>query len=117
MGYGNLSLNNVRFVYKDADNKYVPAHGIDFQDIEVNHVCGKFSNIKVAGDSVKVNIEDFSATEKSGIVIKKLNTEAEFSSQSIKADKLLLITPNSYIHGYYEMYTDSMDDYSDLFMR
>lgn len=114
LGYGNLSLNNVRFVYKDADNKYVPAHGVDFQDIEVNHVCGKFSSIKVAGDSVKVNIEDFSATEKSGIVIKKLNTEAEFSAQSIKADKLLLITPKSYIHGYYEMYTDSMDDYSDF---
>jgi len=114
LGYGNLSLNNVRFVYKDADNKYMPAYGIDFQDIEVNHVCGKFSNIKVAGDSVKVTIEDFSAREKSGIVIKKLNTDAILSSKNIKADNLLLITPNSYIHGYYEMYTDSMDDYSDF---
>ena len=114
LGYGNLSLNNIRFVYKDADNKYVPAHGIDFQDIEVNNVCGKFSNIKVAGDSVKVTIEDFSAREKSGIVINKLNTDAILSSKNIKADNLLLITPNSYIHGYYEMYTDSMDDYSDF---
>ncbi len=114
IGYGNLSLNNVRFVYKDADNRYKPAYGIDFQDIEVNHVFGKFSDIKVAGDSVKVKIKDFSATEKSGIIIEKLNTEAEFSAQSIKADKLLLITPSSYIHGYYEMYTDSIDDYSDF---
>ncbi len=114
LGYGNLSLNNVRFVYKDADNKYIPAHGIDFQDIEVNNVFGKFSNIKIAGDSIKVKIADFSATEKSGIIIKKLNTEATFSGHSIKADSLLLITPNSYIHGYYEMFTDSMDDYSDF---
>ncbi|HEX7412862.1 MAG TPA: hypothetical protein VF411_02370, partial [Bacteroidia bacterium] len=113
LGYGNLSLNNVRFVYKDADNKYKPAYGIDFQDIEVNTICGKFSNIKVAGDSVKVKIDDFSAKEKSGIVIKKLNTEASFSAQNITVDNLLLITQNSYIHGYYQMFTDSFADYSN----
>ena len=114
LGYGNLSLNNVRFVYKDCDNKYKPAYGIDFQDIEVNKVYGKFSNIKIAGDSVKVTIDDFSAVEKSGIVIKKLNTLVTLSSHSIKADSLLLITSNSYMHGYYQMYTDSFDDYSNF---
>jgi hypothetical protein len=113
LGYGNLSLSNVRFVYKDADNKYKPAYGIDFQDIEVSNVFAKFSNIKIAGDSIKVKIDDLSANEKSGIVIKKLNTEATISPQNIKADNLLLITANSYIHGYYRMLTDSFDDYSN----
>ena len=114
LGYGNLVLNNVRFVFKDCDNRYKPSYGIDFQDIEVNNICAKFSNIKIAGDSVKVKITDFSAVEKSGLVIKKLNTEATLSSQNIKADSLLLITQNSYIHGYYQMYTDSFDDYSNF---
>ena len=114
LGYGNLSLNNVRFVYKDYANSYKPAYGIDFEDIEVSNIYAKFSDIKVMGDSVKVTIRDLSATEKSGVVIKKLNTEATFSAKNIKADKLLVLTQNSYIHGYYEMYTDSFADYSNF---
>ena len=114
LGYGNLSLKNVNFIYKDYDNSYIPAYGIDFDDIEVRKISGKFSNIQVSGDSVKVKIDGLTAIEKSGIIINKLSTEATFSAQNIKADKLLLITPNSYIHGYYEMYTDSMADYSNF---
>src|ERR1700756_2030042 len=86
LGYGNLSLSNVRFVFKDADNKYKPAYGIDFQDIEVSNIFAKFSNIKIAGDSIKVKIDDLSANEKSGLKIKKLNADATISPQNIKAD-------------------------------
>jgi hypothetical protein len=114
LGYGNLSLSNVRFVYKDYENSYKPGYGIDFEDIEVSHIFAKFSNIQVKGDSVQVRISDLTAIEKSGVIINKLNTDATFSAQNIKADNLLLVTPNSYIHGYYEMYTDSFADYSNF---
>jgi len=112
-GYGNLSLSNVRFVYKDYENAYKPAYGIDYEDIEVSNIYGKFSNIKISGDSIKVKINDLSANEKSGLRVKQLNTDATISPQNIKADNLLLITANSYIHGYYQMLTDSFDDYSN----
>ena len=112
LGYGDLRLSNVRFVYKDEENEYKPAYGIDFQDIEVSNIYAKFSNIKIAGDSIKVKIDDLSANEKSGIQVKKLTADATISPQNIKADNLLLITENSYIHGYYYMLTDSFDDYN-----
>ena len=112
LGYGNLNLRNVRFVYKDLDFSDVPKYGIDFEDIEVNHIYAKFSNIKIAGDSIKVKIADLSAIEKSGICIKKMNADATISPQNIRADNLTLITKNSYVHGSYQMLTDSFDDYN-----
>ena len=113
LGYGNLNLSNVRFVYKDLDYTDIPKYGMDVEDIEVNNIFAKFSNIRVAGDSIKVQITDLSAVERSGIRIKKLNAEATFSSKGIKADKLLLITNNSYVHGSYYMLTDSFSDYNN----
>ena len=112
LGYGNLNLSNVRFVYKDLDYTDIPKYGMDVEDIEVNHIYAKFSNIRMAGDSVKVKIDDLSAIERSGIRIKKMNAEATFSSKGIKADDLLLITDNSYVHGSYHMLTESFDDYN-----
>ncbi len=113
LGYGNLNLKNVRFVYKDLDYTDVPKYGMDFEDIEINNIYAKFSNIRIAGDSVKVKINDLSAVERSGIAIKKLDAEATFSSKGIKADDLLLITNNSYMHGSYYMLTDSFKDYNN----
>jgi hypothetical protein len=113
LGYGNLKLSNVRFVYKDLDYSDVPKYGIDFEDIEVSNIYANFSNIAFAGDSVKVKINDLTAVEKSGIRIKKLSTEATLSPKGIKAEKLLLITNNSYVHGSYSMLTDSFADYND----
>ena len=112
LGYGNLNLNKVRFVYKDLDYTDIPKYGMDVEDIEVNDIYAKFSNIRIEGDSIKVQINDLSAVERSGIRIKKLNAEATFSTKGIKADKLLLITNNSYVHGSYYMLTDSFKDYN-----
>ncbi|MEO8760548.1 MAG: hypothetical protein ABI388_05170, partial [Bacteroidia bacterium] len=112
LGYGNLNLSNVRFVYQDLDYTDIPKYGMDVEDIQVNHIFAKFSNIRIEGDSIKVQINDLSAVEKSGIRIKKLNAAATFSSKGIKADKLLLITNSSYLHGSYYMLTESFADYN-----
>lgn len=113
LGYGNLNLTNVRFVYKDLDYTDIPKYGMDVEDIEVSHINAKFSNIRIGGDSIKVQITDLSAVERSGIRIKRLDAKATFSPKGIKADKLLLITNNSYLHGSYYMLTDSFADYNN----
>ncbi len=113
IGYGNLNLTNVRFVYKDLDYTDIPKYGIDVEDIEVSNIYAKFSNIRISEDSVQVQINDLSAIERSGICIKKLNADATLGSKGIKADKLLLITNNSYIHGSYYMFTESFADYNN----
>ena len=112
-GYGNLRLRNIRFVYHDCDNRYKPAYGMDYQDIEVNGLNADFSHILIQGDSVKVKINGLSAFEKSGIQVKHLDAEATLCPRYIKADELFLQTANSYLHGSYHMYTDSFSDYND----
>ncbi|MBS1647373.1 MAG: translocation/assembly module TamB domain-containing protein [Bacteroidetes bacterium] len=112
LGYGNLHLKNVRFIYKDCDNHYIPKYGMDYQNIEVNHIYAQFSKIQFLGDTIKVRIENLSAQERSGFCIKKMNTDATICEKYIKTDNLFLNTPNSYLHGSYYMLTQSFDDYN-----
>ncbi len=109
--YGDLSLSNLRFVYHDFNDTAKQAHGINYSHLEVNNVTGKISDIRIAGDSIKCVIEDFSCVEKSGLRVKKLYTHATVSPKNIRADSLLLHTEHSYLHGFYRMRTDSFADY------
>jgi hypothetical protein len=112
--YGDLHLSNVRFVYKDFNDPIPQAHGVNFGDIEANDLNGKISNIKIAGDSIQCFLEDLSLVEKSGLFVKKITAHVTVSPQNIRADSLTLFTANSYIHGFYRMYTESFADYSNF---
>ena len=112
--YGDLHLTNVRFVYRNFNDTAQQAYGVNFSDIEANDLNGKISDIKIAGDSIKCTLTDLTLEEKSGLFVKKMNALVTVSPQNIRADSLLLYTANSYIHGFYRMYTDSFADYSDF---
>jgi hypothetical protein len=112
--YGDLHLTNVRFVYRDFNDTIPQAHGINFGDIEANDLNGKISGIKIAGDSIKCFLEDLTLEEKSGLFVKKITALVTVSPKNIRADSLMLFTGNSYIHGFYRMYTDSFGDYSNF---
>lgn len=112
--YGDLHLSNVRFVWKNLNYPEPQLHGINFDDIEANDLNGKISEIKIAGDSIQCFVQDLSLEEKSGVFVKKVTALVTVSPKNIRADALTLLTANSYIHGFYRMYTDSFDDYSDF---
>jgi len=112
--YGDLHLTNVRFVYRDFNDTAQQVHGINFSDIEANDMYGKISDIRIAGDSIQCFLEDLSLKEKSGMFVKKISAHVTVSPQNIRADDLTLFTANSYLHGFYRMYTDSFADYSNF---
>lgn len=112
--YGDLHLSNVRFVFKDFNDTTKQLHGVNYSDIEANDLNGRISDIKIAGDSIKCFLEDLSLEEKSGLFVKKMTARVTVSPKNIRADELTLYTANSYLHGFYRMYTDSFADYSDF---
>ena len=114
IGYGDLRLSNVRFVYKNHNDTSRVDYGIDYSDLEARNLSGLFSNIEIHDELIRCQVQDLSLTEKSGLHIKKLYAEATVSPKSIRADNLYLVTDNSYLHGYYQMHTDSFGSYNDF---
>jgi len=112
--YGDLQLNEVDLVYKDHNDTVKVAYGMNFSDLEARHISGKISNIEIHDELVRCRVENLSLTEKSGLHIKKLYSETTISPKSVRADNLYLITDNSYLHGYYQMHTDSFGSYSNF---
>jgi hypothetical protein len=112
--YGNLHLSDVRFVYRDFNDTTIQAYGVNFSDIEANDITGQISDIKIAGDSVQCLVEHLSLREKSGLRVRKLSALTTVSPRKVSAEKLLLLTDKSYLHGYYRMLTDSFSDYNDF---
>ncbi len=112
--YGDLQLTDVDFIYKDHTDTSKVIYGMNFSDVEARKLSGKIENLSIVGDLIKCRIENISLVEKSGLVIKKLYAEATISPKSIRADNLTLVTDNSYLHGYYQMYTDSFGSYKNF---
>jgi len=112
--YGDMQLNEVDFVYRDHNDTTKVDYGMNFSHLEARHLGGKFSNISIHDDLIKCRVQDLTLTERSGLHIKKLYAETTIGPKSIRADNLFLVTDNSYLHGYYQMHTDSFGSYDNF---
>lgn len=112
--YGDLKLSTAHFLYKDHNDTSRVAYGVNYSDIEARHINGDIKHLTIDDGLIKCQLENFSFSEKSGFNLVKLYAEATISPKSIRADNLYLVTPNSYLHGYYQMHTDSFGSYTDF---
>lgn len=112
--YGNLEMNEVDFVYRNQNDTARVDYGMNYSYLEARHLSGNISDISITDDLIRCKVENLSLYERSGLHVKKLYAEATISPKSIRADNLYLVTDNSYLHGYYQMHTDSYDSYSDF---
>ncbi len=69
--------------------------GMDYSDIDVSGINLRMKNIALEGDSISGNIRSLTAVEKSGLRIRKFETQALVTSRGFSAQKLHLITDNS----------------------
>ncbi|MBC7865212.1 MAG: hypothetical protein IAF38_19715, partial [Bacteroidia bacterium] len=113
LDYGKLILNNVNFTYADR-NDTTQTTGMNFSDIKLAGLSGSIYDIKFAGDTIRMNLDDLSTREKSGFHLKQLTTLLKVSPSEIRADSLTLETGNTYLHGYLSFKQDSYDDFSDF---
>lgn len=112
--FGNLNLNNVDFRYQLLRDTNKVVHNMNYNNIHVQNVYGKFSEIGFKGDTISAQITHLSAKEHSGIEIKNLTTYAKVSSTLLSCDSLYLKTNNSLVKGNLQFKYDTWEDYTDF---
>ncbi len=112
--YGNLILNNVDFRYQLLRDTNKVVRNMNYNNIHVQNVYGKFSDIAFKNDTICAQITHFSAKEHSGIEVKNLTTKAKVSSTLLSCDSLYLKTNNSLVKGNLQFKYDTWEDYTDF---
>lgn len=92
----NFELKNVDFSYR-YENDTTPNYGINFNDAHVKHVNARLSNFYVEGDTLNGRIDNLTAVEKSGFIIKRFTSEVRICGQFMNFKNLDFTTNNSHV--------------------
>lgn len=88
---GEITLENVIFVYRDERNND-PRDGMDFEDIRVEKINASIDNVRFENDTIYATVNNLTAREKSGFRLDYFETEASFSSTGMHFENLLVST-------------------------
>ncbi|TCK83264.1 uncharacterized protein DUF490 [Albibacterium bauzanense] len=94
----SATLQNIELYYKDYFSKDVD--GINFGDLHVYSLNGKFNDIDYVNHIIKASVQELTFKEKSGVFVKKLNTIATIDSNRMEFSQLDLEVNSSYIRDY-----------------
>lgn len=92
-------------------------NGIDYNDIVVEKINLDLKNTRFDCDSIKTEIDNLNAREKSGFQINNLQALAKIAPDEMVFSQLQLRTPNSYINDYYAMRYNHINDFNDYVNR
>ncbi|MGB1102052.1 MAG: translocation/assembly module TamB domain-containing protein [Crocinitomicaceae bacterium] len=102
-----ITLNDLHFIYQDQNADEMP-FGIDYSNLDINHLYGSFSNFGLDGNEIYTSIKDLRLKERSGLVLSNLTTELTYGDDGVglhdftialnntrlNSDSLILRTPN-----------------------
>lgn len=91
----NVRIRNDEAAVRDAD--FLP------NDIRIESINGKVSDFSVIGDSLLFKVNNLSATEGSGMVLRSLSSDVLICSKEMAFKNFKLKTPRSELSGYYSM--------------
>jgi len=95
IAFGKLSLNNVDFRMQNQHDTSTDSYGINTSNLRVHKIYAKISNIRFMGDTVRATIENLSAKEQSGFILKKFSCFVNLSPRGMELDLLKIQTANS----------------------
>ncbi|MCZ8284360.1 MAG: hypothetical protein O9353_02805, partial [Bacteroidia bacterium] len=87
---------------------------MNYNNIHVSKVYGRFSDIDFRGDSIFAQITNLSAVEQCGIVLENLTTRAVVAPTLLRCDSIYLKTPNSVVQGNLSFNYTTWEDYNDF---
>ncbi len=94
--FKEVSLINTDFTFKN-EHDTIATSGINYTDLYVKKINGKFTEINLIKDSILAKINYFTAVEKSGFELLSLSTNVHISPIGIILNHLKLATPKSTI--------------------
>jgi len=109
----DATLKNIDFRYKNYFSTQ-EVEGINFNDIHIRSLSGKFSKIDYVNHIFQSSVEDLTFKEKSGIFVKKLSTKATVDSNQMEFSKLDLALNSSYLRDYILLEYADFSAFSDF---
>ena len=93
-----LNLRNTRLQYED-DNQKPVRKGVDYHHLDVSQLSIQATALHADPESYRANIGNISLNEKSGLLLKRLSTRAEYNNHGATLNDLEILTGHSEIRG------------------
>jgi hypothetical protein len=82
LGAGRLDLRNSALVYRDPEQKPTPGH-FNPGDIDLQNLNGRVTDFASRNDTLSLQADDLSGTDKSGLVLHSLGADLSMTSEAI----------------------------------
>lgn len=105
-----LDIQRLHFSFNDANIEPLP-FGVDFDHVDVNTADIIGQNVRVAGDSVLVDLERISLKDRSGLVLDELSGATHVSPRGIRIAGMRIRTPGSQLNGDLRFDTETFADF------
>ena len=115
MNVASLQINNGSFKNGNRDNESVPGY-FDPQNIDFANINAQFHNLRLDKDTFSAKLI-LSTKERSGLVVRSLESDIKIDPQGMFFNNLDLRTNNSIVKKNFSMTYDNMDDLSDFFHK
>ena len=109
----NIILNSTRFHFENNNTPRIPV-GMDYANIDVSNINLHMTDLRFDADTIRANIHDMSATERSGFHLKRLSGEFHVSPCFLKANNLKVLTDYSDISLTFAFLYPSWNAYNDF---
>lgn len=112
----NINFEDCHFAFVSKTSKPYPDE-FDPEYIEVKNLSSEIKYLKVFGDTLKAQLRHFSANERSGFVVKEMQSEVRVSPIASICNELYIETNNSKLGNYYAMHYDRFPDFLDYIAK
>ena len=107
-----LALSNMSFAYHDF-NELPVKRGMDYANLLVTKINGRFSGVSLHNDTIEGNIEQFDCAERCGFNLKRFSAFAVVCPKSVRLQGLWLQSDHSLVLGDYAMLYEHYPDFLD----
>ncbi len=108
-----LDVQRLHFSFNNNNVEPLP-FGVDFDHIDVNTADVIGQHVRVAGDSIMVDLERISLKDRSGLVLEELSGATHVSPRGIRIAGMRIRTPGTDLRGDLHFESDSFADFDDF---
>ncbi len=108
----DIELDDCYFSFDHIKREPLPGE-FDPSHIHVSNINIDVDDVSIIGDTLTAELNNLSAKERSGIVIKKMDADVRVSPNESICKNLYLETNNSKLEDYYAMHYDRFPDFID----
>lgn len=107
-----LSIEEGEIKYVDLQSPRMPT-GFDYGNINVQQLMLSLSDFSFTSDTIQGNLKALSAKDHSGFQLTQLQTEFEYTNQSVTLANLLARTPKTRIQKHLEVHYPSLESLTE----